>query len=449
MAIATSASPKDIKANDAMAKIFDQYISNKKIVIADSSATARSTIANLLVFMGAKTPNIRLASGYETAEAEVKTVKPHMVICDYDLGRQSGLNLLQSQRAQLKESKNSLFVLVTGNSSQSAVARAAEEDVDTFVLKPFTKEILRQTILKAALLKISPPEYVKTINEGKELLFANKFDEAIAVFEKARKLDPSPSLALCYIGQAKQMKKMLAEAGNSYAAGLEYSKIHYKCMVGLYEVLADQKRDREAYEVIKRISQYFPANSQRLSAVLRLAIKTQSYDDVERYYRIFTTIDTRSDEMVRYICAALVVCGKYYLKAALSSRALELFQKAAITGIGKTNILREIIVALSQADLVKQAEEFLKRFPSDSHSTPDYAVSNIAIVDSSGNVGRTIELGRSYIARGIADPNLYIILISASMRAKMVEQADDLVHKASQKWPEQKSAFEIAAKSKA
>ncbi len=439
----------DQKTADALARVFTQFIADKKIVVADSSATSRSTIANLLTFMGAKMTNIRLASDYDTAEAEIKATKPHMVICDYDLGRQSGLNLLQSQRVQLPEARDSLFVLVTGNSSQSAVARAAEEDVDTFVLKPFTKEILRQSILRAALLKISPPAYVKTINAGKELLFSGKIDESIPIFEKAKTLDPSPSLAHFYLGQAKQMKQALQEAQGSYASGLEFNKIHYKCMVGLYEVLAAQKRDREAYEVIKKISQYFPANPQRLSAVLRLAIKTQSYEDVERYYRIFTTIDTRSPEMVRYVCAALVVCGKYYLKSSLTSRALELFQKAAVTGAGRTNILREIIVSLADADMLKAAEQFMKRFPPDTQSSADYAVSELTLLDRSGNVGGTIDRARAYLSKGIQDPHLYMILISRSTESKLTAgNVDELVRTASQKWPDQKSAFEIAAKPK-
>jgi CheY-like chemotaxis protein len=396
--------------------------------------------------MGAKTANMRLASDYETAEQEIKAAKPHVVICDYDLGKQSGLNLLQSQRAQMPEVKDSLFMLVTGNSSQSAVARAAEEDVDTFVLKPFTKEILRQSMLRAALLKINPPDYVKTINQGKELLLAGKPDESMPFFEKAKKLDPSPSLAFFYLGQAHQMKKALQGAQGSYATGLEFSKIHYKCMVGLYEVLAEQKRDREAYEVIKRISQYFPANPQRLSAVLRLAIKTQSYDDVERYYRIFTTIDTRSDEIIRYVCAALVVCGKYYLKVSLPSRALELFQKAAVTSAGKTNVLREIVVALCDNDQVKPAEDLLKRFPPDTFSTPNYVAAHMSFLDKSASPSRVIEQGRAYIAKGIHDPLLYIILIARSTEAKMTSAAEDLAQKASAKWPDQKSAFEVALK---
>jgi hypothetical protein len=53
--------------------------------------------------------------------------------------------------------------MVTGNSSQSAVSpEAAEEDVDTFILKPYTIEIFSSVcFLKAAMAKLYPSDYMK------------------------------------------------------------------------------------------------------------------------------------------------------------------------------------------------------------------------------------------------------------------------------------------------
>lgn len=422
-------------------KIFSKYLSDKRIVIADPNKTSRTALAHILNQMGAKAVNMVLAGTYQVAEEELKRAKPNIVISEYDLGKRCGLELLQSLRQDNPEFKKCLFVLVTGNGSQSAVARSAEEDVDTFILKPFNQDSLRANIMKTALAKINPSEYMKTIEVGKGQMSEGKFDESIETFKSALKMDKTPSLAYFYIGQAQVLKKMLQEAEGEFSTGLNINKIHYKCMVGLYDVLASQKQHVKAYETIKRISQYFPANPQRLAAVLRLAIVTKSYEDVERYYRMFTNMENRNEELIRYICAALVVCGKYYLLSSNSTRALEVLKNAAISAGGRTKILREIITTLIEFDLVKQAEEFLKRYPADTHKQPDYLSMEMLLVDKTRPASAVLDHGRQLVSQGINDPLIYQVLIRRSAEVGFNDAAEDMVAKASNLYPDKKAMF--------
>src|SRR4051812_20395811 len=117
-----------MKKPDKQAELFAAYIQKRKIVIADVSSGARTGLAKSLVDLGAKMNNITLATSYENAVSAINEKKPDVVICDYQLGPRCGLDLLADQRKVRPESKECLFVLVTGNTSQSAVAQAAEED---------------------------------------------------------------------------------------------------------------------------------------------------------------------------------------------------------------------------------------------------------------------------------------------------------------------------------
>src|SRR5688572_15134958 len=124
-------------------QIFAKFLSSRKILIADPSAAARSGIFRVFQDLGAKTNQITLVNSFKQALDQMEVVKPHIVIAEYELGRRCGLDLLQSQRQQQPEqTKDTLFVVVTSNTSQSAVARAAEEDIDAYVLKPFTVEVV-------------------------------------------------------------------------------------------------------------------------------------------------------------------------------------------------------------------------------------------------------------------------------------------------------------------
>jgi CheY-like chemotaxis protein len=423
------------------AQLFTDYISEKRVLIADSSPASRGGLARSLVDMGAKGSNITLAKNFDSALEEIERIKPQMVICDYDLGNGRGLDLLQHQREQQDASQKTIFVLVTSNTSQSAVAQAAEEDVDTFILKPYTIEVLRNSILKAAIAKLFPTDYIKTIEDGKELLFSGNPDGSIEIFKKAMQMDPAPALACAYLGQAERLKEAIEQAKGSYQEGLGFKKIHYKCLAGLFDLLMSQKQYADAYDVIKKVARYFPANPQRLATVLRLAVMTKSYEDIERYYQIFTSIENRNDELIRYICAALVVCGKFYLLRSSQSRALELFEKAAVTAGGRTKILREVISALMEHGLPKAADKYLKRFPAETHGSDDYLVMHYLVSNDGMEASLAVSKGRILLEKGIEDSVVYKILIARSFEIGHLDSADDLLSKALQKWPTEKRDF--------
>ena len=433
---------KPSSQNEKNLAFFAEYIKDKKVVIVDQNSSSRVGIARMLSNLGAKGPNIRTSNDYEHGVKEIESTKPHIVVCDYDLGNRSGLELIQTLKKQSPDYTQSLFIMVTGHSSQSAVSQAAEEDVDTFILKPYTIEIFRQCLLKAAMSKLQPSDYMKKIDEGKKLLIDLKPTAAKAIFEEAKKMDTKPALACFYSGQAEAMEKALEQAQGAYSQGLNYNKIHYKCLTGLFDLLMEKKMFNDAYDVVKRISRYFPANPQRLAQVLRLAIMTKSYEDVERYYQSFIDLDARNDELVRYICAALVVCGKYYISTNNPSRGMELFRKASITGTGKVKILREIIMALAENEMLKDAREYLARFPLEIQSGTDYQAMSYLVSSDTQPVSLTISLGRELVSKGVFDPVIHQVLIKKSIQEGYKDSAEELIREGLKKWPEQAAMFD-------
>src|SRR6185503_7225724 len=136
----------------------------------------------------------------------------------------------------------------------------------------------------------------------------------------------------------------------------------------------------------------------------------------------------------------LAVCGKFYLQKNLGSRALELFQKAASTAGSKTHILREIVSALLEFDMVKQADEYVKKFPPETHSSADYQVSKVLLADKTQPPAMVVEQGREALSKGVHDPLLYQVLIRRTAQAGLNAAAEDLVRDATQRFPAQKDA---------
>src|SRR4051812_3776498 len=78
--------------------LFARFIANKKVLIADASAATRAAIAKILRNLDVPTAHIRLAGNHETAVAEIRSVHPHVIIANYQLGDEPGLELINLQR---------------------------------------------------------------------------------------------------------------------------------------------------------------------------------------------------------------------------------------------------------------------------------------------------------------------------------------------------------------
>ncbi|MDR3608653.1 MAG: hypothetical protein P4M08_14920 [Oligoflexia bacterium] len=418
-------------------RLFKEFIKSKKIMIVDAQSFSRATLAHTLVSLGASMSQITLHSKFEAAQAAMATSVPDILLSEFDLEKGTcGLDLLVSQRRSNKYSKDSLFILITGNTSQAAVARAAEEDVDGYILKPYTVDGLRMALMKYAIEKAYPSPYTIKIDEGKKKIDTQEWDEAIQIFQGAADLDPKPSLAYFYQGAVEERKEVLENAEIDYRKGLEYNRIHYKCLVGLFDLFTAQNRTKEAYDIVRQISRYFPANPDRLATVLRLAVINEAYDDIENYYQLFKKLDRRDEKLVRYVCAALVVCGKHYLRKRVVSRAIELFDKAKITGMRNPRLLKEIILSLLSYDQADKAGLFLADYPPEYQGTPEFAALRYAIQEKNIPIGESLSQGRALISRGVSEYVLYAILIKRTLQAGFIDHADALLAKALQQWPE-------------
>jgi CheY-like chemotaxis protein len=423
------------KEKDLTLEAFTKYLTENTLLVADTHSASRTRLVATLVQLGAKRTSIVTAGSYVEAEAETTRVKPRIVVCDYELGPRSGLDLLMDQRKVRPDSRECLFALVTGNTSQAAVARAAEEDVDTFILKPYTIDSIKKTLMQTCIAKICPSDYIKLIEAGKDHLQGGRLDEAEAQFETAMAKSPSPTLACFYLGQVEAIREAIAQASDSYQKGLTFNKIHFKCLVGLYEILMNQKRYAEAYEAVKRIAKYFPANPKRLASVLRLAISTSNFDDIESYYRLFSLLDDRSDELVNYMCSAMVVTGKHYLKQKVKSRAIEVLEKGVVTAAGRTKFIRYAIETLVEAKMVKEASGFLKRFPADTRTKEDYLTADLVVIYGEDDMGGTIKKGTALLKAGVKNITIFKTLIEASLKSGHHDWAEGFVGQAIQAWP--------------
>ncbi|MEI8346764.1 MAG: response regulator [Pseudomonadota bacterium] len=422
--------------------LFKKFLHRALIYIVDTSPASRTRLIKILIELGGKLHQIQNFANYEETEAQIGKEIPDMILSDYMLNNgKSGFDLLQAFRNNA-ETKKSLIVLITSNSSQSLVAQAAEEDVDSFILKPYSAQTLKNTLMTSALDKFHPNPYVKAVEEGKVLLYSGKPEESLVIFKKAMTLHPKPALACFYYGQAEFMLKSLAGAEKKYQEGLAHNKIHYKCLTNLFDLLHQNKRYDEAYDVVKQIAEFFPANPNRLATVLRLAIMTENYVDIEDYYNIFLSIEIRNDLMIKYICAALITTGRYFLINKNTEKAYKLFEKAKVSSAGHEKFLLYSIQNLIEFHKDEQTPSYLERFTRDQHESNEYKVAEFIALDHKRGSTESIKLGQELIKLKILHYCIHYIVIKRLVEAKQIAEAQLLYTDALLTWQDKARYFE-------
>ncbi|MGK5086397.1 response regulator [Bdellovibrionota bacterium FG-2] len=417
---------------------FQKYLKKRSILIVNEGATTRAMLSKTLNELGARGDLIHLASTWQEAQELMPSVVPHIVVSDFNLGEHSGLSLIELQREALKAvqaEKEGLFIIITGNTSQTAIAQAAEEEVDAYILKPFNLKGLRSALVAAVMAKIHPSEYVSLIQKGKDALFVGDFTTALQLFDGAIELNPKPALAYFYMGQTKLLQNTLTAAEQDFRQGLEFCKIHYKCLVGLFDILMKQNREAEAYLVVRKIATYFPSNPKRLYQILRLTVGLKEFEDLQDYYQAFCNLPVRAKDLTLQMCSALIVAGRYFLRGVDPKKGIVFLQDAAVSCAGLSHLLREIILACVEFEEFDLARKTLARFSPQDQALGTFAACDLLIRSKTESGLAVMKLGLKYLDKKVYDPVLFEVVIHHLILNDSRPRAQNLLLEAQRLFP--------------
>jgi two-component system chemotaxis response regulator CheY len=117
-----------------------------KFLTIDDSATVRKIVIRTLEQAGYEGSEfLEAADGEEGLEQVAKAGEIDLVICDVNMPNVDGLEFLRALRAD-SASAHIPVLMVTTESSRSAIAEAMEIGANAYVVKPFTPEILQSAI---------------------------------------------------------------------------------------------------------------------------------------------------------------------------------------------------------------------------------------------------------------------------------------------------------------
>lgn len=417
------------------------FLADSTCMVVDVAQSSRSVVAKVLSELGAPLDNIIKAESGKQALNEIEQNQPKVIVSEYAVGEYFAADFIEKQQKYLSNPLERLFVLVTGNATESSVAEAAEEDVDTFICKPFTTGSLEKYLGDAIMQKATPSDYMRTVQEGKKYLGEENWEKAMEVFRSAIHLSSKPALAHYYLGFAYEQLKQDQEAIKNYDAGLAISPIHFKCLSAKFDLLNSKNHINEAYEVLQKLTANFPVSPQRLDRMFKLAIHTKNFEDIKKYNNLFFDLNFRPPYLVKTVSSGLVIVGKFLLRENRDQEAADLFRKAVLADPGNVNVLGKVIETAVEFEKYDIGEQYLLKYPDTEKESPYFMLLDFLCKIPTINDAKTIEEGRKLLKANVTDKRVFSILIRAAENMGKPNWADEFKVEAIRCFPEMKEEF--------
>lgn len=411
------------------------FIGDGSCLIVEPSASFSANLQTCLADLGVPLSQVSTARRFDEALRFIQSSKPKLLVTEYDIPSGSGLALVEAQEA-LYEEEGRISIIVTRNSSDSAVAQSAEGSVDAFILKPFSTDVFRAKMNEVFERKINPSPYESKLREGRKLLLQKEIDQALTLFQEAKLLDTKPSMACHYAGTVFQARGESDEALREYREGLAHHPLHYKCLIGEFEVLMDRKDYAAAYQLIPKIRHNYPVTTQRLGQFLIAAVFTYHFDDLPDYYQLFVDSETRTPWLTELIGLALLTAGKYWIKKGDLAKAQSHIEMGITTQGKSLSYIAMAVDEFLKADALNEADAvFAKVLPADV-GLPLHAQLKFKLDRRTLDSEALIERGRKMAADGLATPDIFRILIELLAEKGKETLAESLIAKAVESFPD-------------
>ncbi len=122
-----------------------------RLLLVEDMEEMRNIVRRLLGAMGY--PEVDLARHGEEAWSMLQLRAYDVVLCDWNMPKMSGRQLLEKVRADPKL-MSLPFIMITGENTSGQVKDAIAGGVTDFIVKPFTAALLEQRLQKALSLQL-------------------------------------------------------------------------------------------------------------------------------------------------------------------------------------------------------------------------------------------------------------------------------------------------------
>ena len=128
-----------------------RWLSELNVLVVDDRASIISLLKTMLADLDV-THVFAAKDGKDALELLGAKVEIDIIICDWNMPRMSGLELLQHVRTMDRDMP---FIMLTGRADSNSVKEARDLGVSDYLVKPFSPQDLERKLVRMARLRIA------------------------------------------------------------------------------------------------------------------------------------------------------------------------------------------------------------------------------------------------------------------------------------------------------
>ena len=321
-----------------------------KILVVDDNRNARKTIRNMLRIIGYA--NVSEADDGDTAFNKLKARQFDFVIADLYMTRVGGLELLQLIREE-PSLRNLPFLMITADTDIGHITKAAEEDVDGYIIKPFVAETLDKKIISIIEKNINPPKVEVHLKLGHVYMDNLLHEKALDQYKKARRIKPKSARITHALGNVYKAMGDIEKAEDYFVEAVKYNPKYIKAQQSLGELHLDRGNESQAIRYLNQAAAISPKDSERQIKLGRLYANNLLLEKADEAFRQAIKSDPKNADIQMQI-------GEIYLEQGQPEKAAEAFRGSL--GLNETvHVYNRLGIALRRREKYKEAIEEYKK----------------------------------------------------------------------------------------
>jgi tetratricopeptide (TPR) repeat protein len=415
------------------------YLSTRRILIADTGAYSAQALQRILMQLGAVTNEILVYRSYASAAQGILARRPQILITDLHLDGELGLDLIALQEQQFHNRLDITSIVLVPDASAAKAGMIAEANVDAVMIKPLNLQSAKEALFQAFTHKVKPSPYWSTLEKGKEHLNRTELEDAMRLFEEAKRFDPRPTLSYYYLGLIRQQQKRQEEALQSYQSGLALNPADYRCLNASLELRLERSEHSEAYAIAQRMHEHYPINARKLLDFVKLSISVGKFEDIPNYHRVFLNSEMADPKTARGMIAAMLVAGKSYAWREDHAKAVEVLRSASKLALKQKLLREESLRYWVETRIYDEAQAYYSELPATLKEDPAMQTLSLEAYHAVGDSNETLRHGTQLLKTGKAPARAYEIVIEHSRRiGRPVSVMNRLIAEAEESYPELK-----------
>ena len=287
-----------------------------KILIVDDKSNMRRTIKNMLRTMGFS--SFREAEDGDVAYKKIKAEKFDFVICDWNMPRMKGVEVLRKMRED--DRYNDLpFLMITAEVEEGRVAESIEADVDAYILKPFVIKTLEDKMLEILSKKKAPSPLDTQLQLADVFLKAGNFAQSHNELDKAARLSRKSPKLFFQRGLVFEAEGRAVEAEKSFLLARQLGPKYIKPLEKLVEIYESKGRTSEMVGLLSEVVRISPNNADRQTRLGKALLEEGRKAEAKECFKLAIKLDPNNMDRRTEI-------GEAYLAQDMALEAEETFK---------------------------------------------------------------------------------------------------------------------------